>query len=117
MIFRFRALAGAVLAPGASGLSGCAPPGADYTENEWPKDLRLAPAPAQFAVGFAPGSSHLRPGDPARLRAIAASGGLVPSDRVNVAVAGPSALQAARFETVAALLLPYGIVPRLVSPA
>ena len=117
MTLRFRALAAAVLALGELGLSGCVPPIADYTESEWPKDLRLASAPTQIAVGFASGSSHLRPGDPARLRAIAASGGLVPSDRVSVAVAGPSALQAARFETVAALLLPYGVVPRLVSPA
>src|SRR3954468_23122816 len=114
MILPFRALAVALVALGASGLSACVPPAADYTESNWPKDLLLDPAPAQFAVGFAPGSSRLRSGDPARLHAIAASGGLVPSDRVAVAVAGPPALQAARFEAVTALLLPYGIVPSRV---
>ena len=92
----------------------CVPPAADYTESEWPKNLRLDPAPAQLAVGFAPGSSRILPGDLARLRATAASGGIVPSDRVVVAVAGPPALAAARFDAVAAALLPYGIVP---SPA
>ena len=39
-----------------------------------------------------------------------ASGGIVPSDRVVVAAAGPPSLAAARFETMAASLLPYGIV-------
>src|SRR3954447_17716688 len=111
MTLRPRALAVALLALGAPGLSSCVPPAADYTESDWPKDLRLDPAPAQFAVGFAPGSSRLRSGNPARLHAIAISGGLVPSDRVAVAVVGPPALQAARFDAVAALLLPYGIVP------
>ncbi len=38
----------------------------------------------------------------------------MPSDRVVVAVAGPPALASARFDSVAASLLPYGIVP---SPA
>ena len=108
-----RALAVAA-ALGASGLPACVPPPADYTESEWPKNLRLDPAPAQLAVGFAPGSSRILPGDLARLRATAASGGIVPSDRVVVAVAGPPALAAARFDAVAASLLPYGIVP---SPA
>jgi pilus assembly protein CpaD len=107
---RVRALAVALLL-GALGLPACVPPPADYTESEWPKNLRLDPAPAQLAVGFAPGSSHLLPGDLPRLRTTAASGGIVPSDRVVVAVAGPPALAAARFEAVAAVLLPYGIVP------
>jgi pilus assembly protein CpaD len=104
-----RALAAFVF--GASALSSCVPPAADYTESEWPKNLRLDPAPAQLAVGFAPGSSHLLPGALARLRATAASGGLAPSDRLVVAAAGPPSLAAARFTAVAAALLPYGIVP------
>jgi pilus biogenesis lipoprotein CpaD len=96
---------------GASGLPACGPPPADYTESEWPKTLRLDPAPAQLALGFAPNSSRILPGDLARLRAIVASGGIVPSDRVLVGVAGPSSLASARFDAVAASLLPYGIVP------
>ncbi len=74
----------------ASGLPACVPLPADYTESEWPKTVRLDPAPAQFALRFAPGSSRILPGDLARLRATAASGGIVPSDRVVVAVAGPA---------------------------
>jgi pilus assembly protein CpaD len=108
-----RALAVAA-ALGIPGLPACVPPAVDYTESEWQKTLRLDPAPAQLAVGFAPGSSHILPGDLARLRATAASGGIVPSDRVAVAVAGSPSLAAARFDAVAASLLPYGIVP---SPA
>jgi pilus biogenesis lipoprotein CpaD len=110
---RFRALAIA-LAVGASGLPACVPPAADYTESEWTKNLRLDPAPAQLTVRFVPGSSHIVPGDLARLRATVASAGIVPSDRVAVAVAGPPSVAAARFQTVAASLLPYGIV---ASPA
>ena len=115
---RFRALAVA-LAVGASGLPACVPPAADYTESEWNKNLRLDPAPAQLTVGFAPGSSRILPGDLARLRAIVASAGIVPSDRVVVAVAGPPSLAAARFQAVAASLLPYGIVasPAALAPA
>src|SRR3954468_22992285 len=82
----------------ASGLPACVPPAADYTESEWPKNMRLDPAPAQLAIGFAPGSSRIVPSDLARLRAIAAGGGIVPSDRVVVAVAGPASLASARFE-------------------
>ncbi len=98
----------------ASALPACIPLPADYTESEWSKTVRVDPAPAQLAVRFAPGSSRILPRDLARLRAIAASGGIVPSDRVVVAVAGPPSVAAARFDAVAASLLPYGIVP---SPA
>ncbi|MGD9615973.1 MAG: CpaD family pilus assembly lipoprotein [Alphaproteobacteria bacterium] len=118
MTRRVRALAVAAILPlSALGLSGCVPPPADYTESEWPKNLRLDPAPAQLALGFASGSSRMRPGDLARLRASAGGGGLVLSDRVVVAVAGPPELASARFEAVAAALLPYGIVPSRVSLA
>ena len=62
-------------------------------------------------------SRRLRAGfQPHRRRAIwpgcaqCGGGGLVPSDRVVVAVAGPPALASARFDAVAAALLPYGIV-------
>jgi pilus assembly protein CpaD len=110
MTFLGRALAVAAVLS-LTGLSACVPPPAEYTESEWPKNVRLDPAPAQLAVGFAPDSSHILTGDLARLRATAASGGIVPSDRVVVAVAGPPALAAARFRAVAASLLPYGIVP------
>ena len=95
-------------------LSACVPGAADYTESEWPKHLMLSNASAEVSVGFAPGSSRILPGDLARLRVMAASGGIVPSDRVIVAVAGPAALASARFDAVAAALLPYGAV---ASPA
>jgi type IV pilus biogenesis protein CpaD/CtpE len=89
-------------------LSACVP-AADYTESEWPKAPRLDAAPAHLAVRFAPGSSRLSPDEAARLRAIAEGGGLVPSDRVVVAVAGPPALASARFDAIAAALLPYRV--------
>jgi pilus biogenesis lipoprotein CpaD len=109
MTYVCRALA-LTAALAASGLPACVPPPADYTESEWSKTLRLDPAPAQLTIGFEPGSSRIPPRDLARLRATAASGGIVPSDRVVVAVAGLPSLAAARFDAVAASLLPYGIV-------
>ena len=91
-------------------LSACVPVAADYTESESPKRLTLDNASAQTVVRFATGSSRLLAEDRARLLAITESGGIAPSDRVVVAVAGPPALASARFAAVAAALLPYGIV-------
>ncbi len=59
---------------------------------------------------FAPGSSRLLAGDVARLRRLAATGAIAPSDRITVLASGPPALAAARFEAVARALLPYNIV-------
>jgi pilus assembly protein CpaD len=91
-------------------LAACAPGAAEYTVSESPNDLVLNNASSRIDVRFAPGSAQLAPRDAARLRAIAASGGLAPSDRVTVASSGSPALAQARFNAVAALLLPYGIV-------
>ena len=102
-----------VAAAAMIGLASCIP-AADYTEAEWPKTLVLDSAPALLTVAFAPDSVRILSGDLARLRAIAAAGGLVPSDRVVVAVAGSPALASARFDAIAAALLPYNVV---VSPA
>ncbi|MGE0258073.1 MAG: CpaD family pilus assembly lipoprotein [Alphaproteobacteria bacterium] len=97
-----------------AGLAACVPLPVDYTESEWSKTLRVEPAPAHLVVGFSPGSSRILSGDLARLRAATATGGIVPSDRVVVVVAGPPRLAQARYDAVSAALLPYGIVP---SPA
>jgi pilus assembly protein CpaD len=93
-----------------TGLAACAPV-TDYTEAEASKNLILDGSPTRLAISFMPGSSRITPGDLARLRATVARGGIVPSDRVVVAVAGPPALVSSRFDAVAAALLPYGIVP------
>src|SRR5579863_2647187 len=90
------------------GLGACA--AAQYTDNEWPKQTRLDSANASADVRFAPGSSRLFAGDAARLRALAASGAIAPTDRVVVAASGPPWLAQARFEAVARTLLPYNIV-------
>jgi pilus assembly protein CpaD len=89
------------------GLAGCA---AQYTDSEFPKQVRLDDAGARVDVGFAPGSSRLFARDVARLRALAATGAIAPSDRVVVLAGGPPGLAAARFETIAAALLPYNVV-------
>jgi pilus assembly protein CpaD len=91
-------------------LAACAPGAAEYTESEVPKNLVLDNASSRIDVHFAPGSSHLYARDAARLRRLAASGGIVPSDRITVATTGSPGLAAARFRTIAALLLPYGVV-------
>lgn len=89
------------------GLAACA---AQYTETEAPKQVRLDNASARVDVRFAPGSSRLSAGDAARLRALAATGAIAPSDRITVSASGPPLLAAARFETIAGVLLPYRIV-------
>lgn len=95
------------------GVSGCAQI-AHHGDIEEPKTLILDGAPGALGIAFAPGSSRIPPAEVARLRRIAAAGGIAPSDRVTVALAGAPALAAARFDAVAASLLPYGIV---ASPA
>ena len=89
------------------GVTACA---SQYTETEAPKNLMLDEASARLDVRFAPGSSALLAGDAARLHRLVASGSIAPSDPVTVAAGGPPALAVARFETIAALLLPYRIV-------
>jgi pilus assembly protein CpaD len=91
-------------------LAACQPGAAEYTNSEAPKGLVLDNASSHVDVRFAPGSSHLSPRDAGRLRWLAASGGIVPSDRITVATAGSPTLAKARFNTIAALLLPYGVV-------
>lgn len=91
-------------------LAACSPLAAEYTESESPKTIRLDNASARVDVRFAPGSSQLLPGDAVRLRRLAASGSIAPSDRVKVSAAGGPALAAARVNTVAAELLRYGII-------
>lgn len=97
-------LAGAAL---FLGLGACA---AQYTDTEWPKQVSLNNASARVDVRFAPGSSRLFARDAARLRALAATGAIAPSDRVIVAASGPPLLAQARFETVARALLTYNVV-------
>jgi pilus assembly protein CpaD len=89
------------------GLAACA---AQYTESEAPKQVQLDNASARVDVRFAPGSSRLLAGDAARLRALAATGAIAPSDRITVSAGGPPRLAAARFETIAGVLLPYRII-------
>ena len=91
-------------------LAACRPGAAEYTESEAPKAIRLDNATTHLDVRFPAGSSRLFARDAARLRALAGSGGIAPSDRVWVAVAGGPALAAARFNTIAAELLRYRIV-------
>jgi len=88
-------------------LSACA---SDYTEAEWPKDLRLDNASTHVDLRFAPGSARLTARDLTRLRALVATGGLQPSDRVLVATGGNPGLAQARFDAIANELAPYRIV-------
>ncbi len=91
-------------------LAACRPGAAEYTESEAPKALVLDNATASITVRFLPGSSQLVARDAARLRALAASGGIAPSDNVTVAAAGSPGLAAARFDTIAAELLRYRVI-------
>jgi pilus assembly protein CpaD len=98
-------------------LAGCAPPAADFTESEWPKQLTLDDATTQFDIRFPPGSSRLAAADAARLRVLAANGSIAPADRVLVAAAGGPDLAAARVAAISSELLRYGVVARSLSRA
>src|SRR5438045_1001883 len=91
-------------------LAACRPAATEWTENEASKRIRLDNASVAVNVRFAPGSAHLLPADAARLRTMAATGAIQPSDRVAVAVGGGPALAEARRDAISAALLPYGVV-------
>jgi type IV pilus biogenesis protein CpaD/CtpE len=91
-------------------LAACRPGPAEFTKSEAPNRLRLDDASVRVDLRFAAGSAHLLPGDAEKLRVMAASGVIAPSDRVQVAAGGRPGLAQARLETVASELLRYGIV-------
>ena len=90
-------------------LAACRPGPAEFTKSEAPNRLRLDDASVRVDVRFAAGSARLLPGDAQKLRAMAASGVIAPNDRVQVAMSGGPGLVAARLDTIAAELVPYGI--------
>ena len=110
---RFRALAVA-LAVGASGLPACVPPAAEYTESEWTEESAARP---RAGAAHGPLRAGLQPNPAGRSGAAArhvASAGIVPSDRVVVAVAGPPALAGGALRGGGRAAAAYGIV---ASPA
>jgi pilus assembly protein CpaD len=99
-----------ILALGLTLLVGACMPVTGYSEAEAPKHLKLDSATTQFDARFAPGGGALSPSDAVRLRQLASSGAIGPSDRVTVAVAGEPRLAEQRFASISSLLLHYGIV-------
>ena len=91
-------------------LAACQPAPAEWTENEAPKQIGLDTASSRIDLRFASGSDHLLPADAKRLRDLAASGAIGPSDRVIVSGGGTPRLAEARAGVVSAELLRYGIV-------
>jgi pilus assembly protein CpaD len=91
-------------------LAACRPAATEWTEREAPKYLRLDNAAVSVNVRFAAGSAQLLSADAARLRGMATTGAILPSDRVAVAVGGGPGLAEARRDAISAALLPYGIV-------
>jgi pilus assembly protein CpaD len=81
-----------------------------YSDAEAPKDLKLDTATSRYDVRFAPGSAVIAAPDAARLRQIAANGGIARGDRVLVAAAGSPTLAELRVAAVSAVLLNYGVV-------
>jgi pilus assembly protein CpaD len=98
-------------------LVGACAPVTTYTDAEAPKRLRLDSATTQLDVRFVPGTAQLSPADAARLRQIAATGGVDPADRVTVAAAGAPSLSEQRLGSVSSVLLHYGVVPIAVQLA
>ena len=94
----------------ALALAACRPAASEYSEADAAKDLRLDNATTHVDLHFAPGSTRLVPRDATRLRALIATGGLQPSDRVLVATGGSPGLARARFEAIANEFAPHRIV-------
>jgi pilus assembly protein CpaD len=90
-------------------LAACRPGPAEFTKSEAPNRLRLDDASVRVDLRFAAGSARLLSGDAQKLRMMAATGVIAPSDRVQVAMGGGPGLAEARLDTIAAELLPYGI--------
>ena len=90
-------------------LAACRPAPAEFTKSEAPNRLRLDDASVRVDLRFAAGSTRLLPGDAEKLRVMAASGVIAPSDRVQVAVGGSPGLAQARLDTIAASFLRYGV--------
>src|SRR5205085_10533216 len=90
-------------------LAACRPAATEWTENEASKRIRLDNASVAINVRFAPGSAHLLPADAARLRTMAATGAIQPSDRVAVAAGGGPARAEARRDASSPPLSSYGI--------
>jgi pilus assembly protein CpaD len=91
-------------------LAACRPGPAEFTKSEAPNRLRLDDASVRVDLRFAAGSARLLPGDAQKLRAMAATGVIAPSDRVQVAMGGSPGLARARLDTIASELLPYGVL-------
>ena len=91
-------------------LAACRPGPAEFTKSEAPNRLRLDDASVRVDLRFAAGSARLLPGDAQKLRVMAATGVIAPSDRVQVAMGGGPGLARARLDTIAAELLPYGVL-------
>src|SRR3954454_17634566 len=85
-------------------------PIAEYTESEAPKRLVLDGTTVQVDVRFPPGSSGLAAPEAARLRGLAATGQIAPSDRVLVAAGRRPAPAGGRVGPVSTELLRYGVV-------
>lgn len=94
-------------------LAGCGPGVAQYTSSEAPAPARLTldSVAHDVPIAFRPGSPALAPGQAWRLKRLAQSGAVAPSDRVVVAAAGGPDLAARRVAAVGHVLLAYGIVP------
>jgi len=88
-------------------LAGCA---AEYSKTEAPAQLRVDGAGSRFEVAFAGGSDHLTPKEAAKLDRMVLTGNILPSDRVEIGVAGPPTLAQRRAAAISRELLRYGIV-------
>ena len=99
-------------------LAACA---AEYTKTEAPAQLRVDGAGSRFEVAFAGGSGSLSGSEAAKLDRMVLAGNILPSDRVEIAVAGPPGLAQQRAAAISRELLRYGIVaqalPLAAAPA
>lgn len=91
-------------------LAACRPGVAEYSASEAPNYVTVNSAASQLHLRFLPGSARLAPRDAARLARLAAAGQIRPADRVSLAAAGSPRLAERRADTVAGVLLRYGIV-------
>jgi pilus assembly protein CpaD len=99
-----------MLALASALLLGACAPVTEYSAAEAPKDLVLDSSTTRLDLRFGAGTAWLSPGDAIRLRDMAASGKISPSDRVFVSASGAPRLAEQRVGAVTAQLLRYGII-------
>ena len=97
-------------------LAACAPQQAIQVPPDVAKTIHVNRVRVQYAAAFAPGTSDMQPGEPARLETFLDQTGTQPGDKVFLAASSGDPLASARTGRIAALLARHGLGVEPVAP-